>query len=221
MISAQCKSAGGIFPPALPVDSTIEISAKGLPAPAQADSDCRILTGRMARGEEAAFHEFHERYFNRLLRYLLVVAHGQEEIAREALQSACVRVARHVRRFDSEPAFWNWLARLARNCATDELRKRHRYQNLLARFFRQRPAEPDLKSRDADARFAQLVQDGLSGLPDDERRLLQRKYLDGDAVWALAADRQITEKAMESLLGRIRRKLKHAVLERLHHEENS
>src|SRR5271154_889817 len=83
--------------------------------------DVPDLTARMARGEEVAFHEFYRLYFNRLLRYLFVVAGGREEIAREALQLAFVRVARHVRRFDSEAAFWNWLAVLARQCVADEL----------------------------------------------------------------------------------------------------
>jgi RNA polymerase sigma-70 factor (ECF subfamily) len=111
------------------------------------------MTTRMARGEEAAFREFYRLYFNRLLRYLIVVTHGQEEAAREALQLTFVRVARHVRRFDSETAFWNWLAVVARNCAVDELRKRQRHQNLLTRFFQQRPAGPDQKSDQADEQF--------------------------------------------------------------------
>ncbi len=116
----------------------IEIIAKMATEPEP--PDVLALTIRLSRGDEAAFHEFHKLYFSRLLRYLFVVTGGQEEIAREALQLTFVRVARHVRKFDSETAFWNWLAVLARNCAVDELRKRNRQQNLLARFFQQRPA---------------------------------------------------------------------------------
>ncbi len=93
----------------------------------------------MSRGNEAAFHEFYNLYFNRLLRYLIVITNGQEEIAREAVQLTFMRVARHVRKFDSETAFWNWLAVLARRCAVDELR-RNRRQHLLARFQQRQPA---------------------------------------------------------------------------------
>jgi RNA polymerase sigma factor (sigma-70 family) len=184
----------------------------------QEPSDVTGLTARMSRGDEAAFHEFYKLYCNRLLRYLFVVAGGQEEIAREALQLSFVRVARHVRRFDSEAAFWNWLAMLARNCVVDEIRKRNRYQGLLSRLFRQRPANADLKSIDADARFAELVQDGLASLPNDERILLERKYFEGEAMRQLADEWQMTEKAMESHLLRVRRKLKNAVLDRLKNE---
>jgi len=182
--------------------------------------DVLALTARMARGEEAAFHEFYQLYFNRLLRYLFVVAGGREEIAREALQLAFVRVARHVRPFDSEAAFWNWLAMLARHCVVDELRTRTRYQSLLARFFQQRPAVADMQDNEAAERLEELLQNGLAGLPVVERSLIERKYLDGEGVRALAAEQNMTEKAMESHLLRIRRKLKTAMLGRLRNETN-
>jgi RNA polymerase sigma-70 factor (ECF subfamily) len=180
--------------------------------------DVLTLTAGMSRGDEAAFHEFYSLYFNRLLRYLLVVAGGQEEIAREALQFTFVRVARHVRIFDSEAAFWNWLAVLARNCAVDELRKRKRHQSLLARFFQQQPAHADLKGNGADAKFLTLLEKEIAGLPDDERWLLERKYFAGETARGLAQEFQVTEKAMESRLLRIRRKLKTVILDRLKNE---
>ncbi len=182
--------------------------------------DVLALTARMSRGEEAAFHEFYRLYFNRLLRYLFVIAGGREEIAREAVQQAFVRVARHVRPFESEAAFWNWLAMLARNCVADEMRKRIRYQSLLARFFQQRPVAPDAQDNEAGERLEELLQDGLAGLPAAERALLERKYFNGEPVRGLAAEWNMTEKAMESHLWRIRRKLKTALVGRLRDETN-
>jgi RNA polymerase sigma factor (sigma-70 family) len=180
--------------------------------------DVLALTVRMSRGDEAAFHEFYELYFNRLLRYLIVITNGQEEIAREALQLTFVRVARHVRKFDSEAAFWNWLAVLARNCAVDELRRRNRQQSLLARFFQQRPADTDLTGDEADEQFLKLMEKEIASLPDDERLLLERKYFVQETARCLAAEFQVTEKAMESRLLRIRRKLKAVILDRLKNE---
>jgi RNA polymerase sigma factor (sigma-70 family) len=171
----------------------------------------------MARGEETAFHEFYRLYFNRLLRYLLVAANGQEEIAREALQLTFLRVARHVRRFETEPAFWNWLTVLARSAFTDEIRKRSRYQGLLARFFQTRTVEAELYN-DADARFEELLSSEMAKLPVEDRELLEQKYFNGESVRHLASNRQMTGKAMESHLLRIRRKLKASVLERLKNE---
>ncbi len=53
----------------------------------------------MVRGDETAYRIFYDAYFDRLLRYLLVVTGGNEEVAREALQLALVRVVRHVKCF--------------------------------------------------------------------------------------------------------------------------
>ena len=180
--------------------------------------DVCALTARMSRGEEAAFHEFYNGYFNRLLRYLLVVTGGREENAREALQLTFVRVARHVRRFESEPAFWNWLTVLARSSVVDESRKRSRYQGLLARFFLERTPDASTESRNVDQRFLELVKEELAALPASERELIERKYFDNELVRGLASERQLTEKAVESQLLRIRRKLKTAVLDRLRNE---
>jgi RNA polymerase sigma-70 factor (ECF subfamily) len=218
MTFVESNFDGLIITPALCVDSPSDIVDETTSESAQSCPDCRILTRRLSRGDEGAFREFWKLYFNRLLRYVFVVAGGQEEIAREALQLTCVRVARHVRPFDSESAFWNWLAMVARHCVTDEMRKHSRYHKLLARFTRQQSAEADLKSTDADARLSELMQEGLAGLPADESALLEQKYLDGRPVRELADERQMTEKAVESLLGRVRRKLKAKVLERLQNE---
>jgi RNA polymerase sigma-70 factor, ECF subfamily len=195
------------------LNSPIVIIAKMATEP-KPQPDVLALTARLARGDEAAFHEFHGLYFQRLLRYLLVVTRGQEDIAREALQLAFMRVARHVRKFESETAFWNWLAVLARNCAVDELRKRTRQQHLLATFFQQRPAD----AVNDDLEFQKVVEQEIARLPEDERSLLERKYFAEETARSLAEELQITEKAMESRLLRIRRKLKALVLNRLKNE---
>ncbi len=187
----------------------------------EAATEVPVLTTRMARGDEAAFREFFTRYFDRLLRYLLVVAQGREEVAREALQLTMLRVARHVRRFGSEAVFWSWLTVLARSAAVDEQRRRWRYASLLERFFRQTP-EPVTPGADAaEAQLERRLAASLTTLPDDERHLLERKYLDGASMRELARELETTEKAVESHLVRVRRKLKQSLLARLNREDAS
>src|SRR5438128_10786260 len=96
-------------------------------------TDIAALTGRMTAGDEDAYRMFHELYFQRLLRYLLVVTGGREEAAREALQLALLRVVRHIRKFDSDEAFWSWLTVLALSDVVDEQPKQHRYRAVLDR----------------------------------------------------------------------------------------
>ena len=54
------------------------VSAKANPEAA----DISVLTAAMSHQDESAYREFYRLYFNRLLRYLLVVASGNEDQAR-------------------------------------------------------------------------------------------------------------------------------------------
>ena len=180
-------------------------------------TDIAALTARMAKGDEDAYCMFHELYFHRLLRYLLVVTGGQEEAAREALQLALLRVVRHIRRFDLEEAFRCWLTVLARSAVVDEQRKRHRYLAFLDRFFRREQIEAATDC-ETDARLQESLSANLDTLPWNERDLIQRKYFARESVKEIAADVGATEKAIESQLVRIRRKLKAGILAQLNHE---
>jgi RNA polymerase sigma-70 factor (ECF subfamily) len=177
------------------------------------------LTRRMAEGDELAYRTFYDFYFNRLSRYLLVVTAGDEDAAREALQSALVRVVRHVKVFHSEVVFWSWLTVLARSALSDQNRKRRRYLAFLDRFTwhtRAQQTAPD--DPDADAKLVTLLEASLGALPLDERRLLEAKYFAGHSVREVAEDLDVSEKAVESRLVRIRHKLKTAMLEGLKRE---
>jgi RNA polymerase sigma-70 factor (ECF subfamily) len=135
------------------------------------------------------------------------------------LQAAFVRVVRHIKVFPDEPALWRWLTVLARSAFTDETRKRRRYFSFLDRFTHyadvQRRAE---SNNEADEHLRALLQHGLASLAADDRQLLESKYLAARSVRDIAAELQTSEKAVESRLVRIRRKLKDAVLARLKNE---
>jgi RNA polymerase sigma-70 factor (ECF subfamily) len=197
--------------------TTCPVSQPTIPADARPSVDIAALTERMAAGDEDAYRMFHEFYFQRLLRYLVVVTGGREEAARDALQLALLRVVRHIRRFESEPTFWSWLTVLARSAVVDEERKRHRYLAFLGRFFRREQIEAATNC-EADARLQELLTANLSALPWDERELIKRKYFARESVKQIAADVGATEKAIESQLVRIRRKLKAGILAQLNHE---
>jgi RNA polymerase sigma-70 factor (ECF subfamily) len=172
----------------------------------------------MAQGDEQAYRAFYDAYFNRLYRYLLVVTLGDDDAAREALQSALVRLVRHIRTFPSDTIFWSWLTVLARSALSDQNRKRRRYLAFLDRFawhMRARQAAPD--APEADARLAALLEGSLETLPPDDRRLVEAKYLDRHSVRDIAQSFNTSEKAVESRLVRIRLKLKTAILDALKH----
>lgn len=163
-----------------------------------------------------AWCTFHDAYFDRLWRYLLVVAAGREDAARDALQGALVRATRHIKVFRDETVFWSWLTVLARSALADETRKRRRYLAFLDRFTRHVQVENDCVSdAEIESRLKTLLENQVASLPPDERELVRQKYFAHHTVREIADALQTTEKAVESKLSRVRKKLKDAVLAEL------
>jgi RNA polymerase sigma-70 factor (ECF subfamily) len=171
------------------------------------------LTRRLAAGDEAAFREFHARYFDRLHLFLLAVTRGDEHAAREALAETLLRVARHARTFHDEEVFWGWLKAVARNVARDGGRQRRRYRALLEKFALFRPAAST--PNDDESRLCALLDETLATLDAADRALVAGKYLRGDTVAALAAQTGLTPKAVESRLLRLRRALGETLMKKL------
>jgi RNA polymerase sigma-70 factor (ECF subfamily) len=189
------------------------------PCPATADEppqgalDIPGLTRRMAGGDEMAWRMFYNAYFDRLWRYLLVVAAGNEDTAREALQLALVRAARHIKVFPDEHVFWSWLTVLARSAFADETKKQRRYFSFLDRFTGQSDIQLDgTGDIQANDQLKNLLERHVALLSPDERIVIEQKYFAHRAVREIAHELQTTEKAVESKLSRIRKKLKDAVL---------
>lgn len=170
----------------------------------------------MARGDEAAYRRFYDAYFDRLLRYLLVVTGGNEQAARDALQAALVRVVRHVKPFDAEEKFWSWLTVLARSSLADESKKQRRWFAFLERFSRHAEIQTTGASNgEADEKLRELLARKVSALPPDERELISQKYILRRSVGEIAGGQQTTEKTVESKLSRVRQKLRDAVFAEL------
>lgn len=178
-------------------------------------NDIAHLTRRLVKGDEAAFREFHARYFDRLYQFLLLVARGQEHEAQEALQETLLRVAQYGREFKDEETLWCWLKAVARNAARDGGRKRSRYATLLRNFALGRPQDNgDSIAPDGD-RLSAILTECLDELSPEDRRLVEGKYLEGVTVKELAGRTLLTEKAVESRLGRLRSRLRKALLNQL------
>ncbi len=185
-------------------------------------SSTATLTGGLAAHDEEAFRQFHAAYFDRLLRYHLVIARGDEHVAQEALQETLLRVARHARRFDDAETFWSWLTVLARSAAADTGRKRNRYWRLIASYAHSLLPGTDLPAKDgAEEELDGLLVSSLSELPSAERAIVEGKYLRRASVRELASETGLTEKAVESRLLRARRLLREKILTKLRHENQT
>ena len=182
------------------------------------DSGVPAFTRALCKGDEAAWGELHGRYAGRLLRYLLVITRGQEDRAREVLQLTFIRAVRHCRTFESEPALWSWLTRLARSALTDEHRRSSRYLGFLTRWMARPPEFPEADA--AEVQLLAVLGREIERLPPADRELLEAKYYGQRRVRDLATQSGATEKSIESRLVRLRRQLKAAVLARLQEDSH-
>ena len=173
--------------------------------------ETRRLTVGLARGEEAAFQQFHELYFDRIYGFLLVLSQGQEHAAQEALQETLLRVARYARVFDAEEVFWSWLKMVARSAARDGGRKRRRYAAMLQRFTLAWTTPP-IESGPGENLLHAALSEALQELESPDRHLLEQKYLAGMSTKELAVETGLTDRAVESRLLRLRRHLRARML---------
>ena len=179
------------------------------------------LTRQLVAGDEIAYRTFYNAYLDRLTRYLLVVSAGDENAMREALQETLRRVVRHIKVFSDEAVFWSWLTVLARSARSDEYRKRRRYLAVLDRFtqhavLNHAASNDDLRVHNLEV----ILERSMNQLPVDERSLLEFKYFEHFSVREIAQRLQMTEKAVESRLMRVRQKLKQAILNKLKDESH-
>lgn len=222
----QPRRASNVLPVSIRVANPVfSLPLSGKPAMecthvAEPASGIARLTAGLAAADEAAFREFHARYFERLYHFLLVVCRGSDDQAQEALQLALLRVVRHARVFQSEDTFWCWLKALARSAACDAGRRQRRYAALLERFAHWWGVHraPTSETPDADP-LAGEVEALLADLQPVERQLIEGKYLAGESVKELAAQTGLSEKAIEGRLTRLRQRLRERCLNLLNAHE--
>lgn len=156
-------------------------------------TDIANLTRAMRRSDEAAWRHFHETYYDRI--YALVRARGiSESDAGDVIQRAYLKILRSLKPFTNESDFRAWVCCVVRSESIDMTRKQQRSAGLLDKFrgwFESNPV--------SDSRIPLL-----EGMDESDRRLLERHYAEGWSQAELAAEADISVKAMESRLARLR-----------------
>jgi RNA polymerase sigma-70 factor (ECF subfamily) len=183
------------------------------PRHADADTDARRLAVAVARGDEAAFGEFYERYHRRLFRFALVLAHGDETLAHDAVQSAFVTAAQKLRGAESEEHLWNWLARVARQQLSKAWRQRQRDSAVISM-----AEPPDCADFEPDLFLEESLDAALLAMDADERELVEWFYFDKLTHKEIAGRLDATPKSVSSRLERARAKLRAVMARKLSHE---
>lgn len=169
------------------------------------------LTRDMARLREDAWCEFHTRYTDRLLAYATTLHRGHRATAEDTVQAGLLRAVRHIRRFDTEEAFWSWLTLLLRCAAADEGRKLAAGSRLREALAQEADALAPRSGRKNDQTIFVLLDEALEELSSSDQHLLEAKYVEGRSTIELAETHQTTPKAIENRLRRLRKQVKRRI----------
>lgn len=166
-------------------------------------SDILHLTQGLARCDERAWREFHDRFHGFIHR--LAVSRGTAECdAPDLVQRVYLRVLRHAKPFRSEGDFTGWLACLTRCETVDAARGANRRTWLNEKF--QQWSES--RVREAPHHLTEPLGEALAGLTESDRALIVRHYFEGWSHQRIATRWKTTAKAVESRLARLRKRLR-------------
>ena len=175
--------------------------------------DVPRLTAALKRGDESAFAWLHGEWSGRINRYCFALAAGDETFAGEIAQATWLRLVRHVRVMQDEPALWNWIACAARHAASDLRRTGGRYLRALSRFAEW--WQPAASATEADNRMPAALDSALNKLTRDERALIEGRYFTGESLEAIGARHELSARAVEGRLARLRTRLRELIAEEL------
>ena len=208
----------------LPEDSTVKAGVslrtnrllllhKDTPANPFSQMDIPVLTRAIYQGDHKAFEQFYEAVFSPLYHYLLVCSGGHQQTVQDAQQETLIKTARNMKIFQNETDLWNWVRCIARNALIDQIRRSRTHRHLLLQ-----PEDKCLDNKykqDYQSELYSHLDHCMNQLSLTERSLIQGKYLHIKTCKTLAQEHNLTVKAVESRLSRIRRKLKNLMLKRL------
>ena len=151
------------------------------------------LIRRVREGDSGAVAELYERYAPVVWRYVFARMRRDTHAAQDVLSETFLAAIRALNNGATTENVAGWLTGIARNKIADWYRQR------------EKSATTEAESGTQDTSNANsVVTDVLDGLPDDERVILEWKYLDRCTVREIAERLGRTEKGVEALLYRAR-----------------
>jgi RNA polymerase sigma-70 factor (ECF subfamily) len=198
-----------------------------------ATEDDRELVRQAASGDRIALERVLLSQYGHLLCLIAseIPAHVRPQIAAEdVLQQTFVQVFRDINKYEPREgiSFYAWLQQIARNRLRDTIRSLNRkkrggeHQQVrevpkgecgsVADLVELLSAEGDSPSREAAKQEGvQAIRVGLAGLPDDQRRAVQLRLIEGHGLHETAAAMNRTPDAIRGLIHRGKQGLREAL----------
>jgi RNA polymerase sigma-70 factor, ECF subfamily len=180
------------------------------------------LVDRVAHGDEQAVRLLYETYADRVFRFVYRRVSECYEDAEEVTQDAFVTAASCAATFDGSCTVLTWLCGIAKVRIADHYRRQGRRKRVppgqLARFEDDAPAAGgdrgalSLENLPDRLDMDRLVVRLMASLRDDEREVLLLRYVEEFSIREMAVLMNRSEKAVESLLMRAKKKAARAAL---------
>jgi RNA polymerase sigma-70 factor (ECF subfamily) len=163
------------------------------------------LMRRVAEGEAPAFRQIADRHLGSIVRYAFRLLGNREE-AEEVAQETFLRAWQHARTYEPTAKLSTWLHTIAHNAAVDRLRKR---RETASAELDDLPASGRPSLLLAHKETALAVNSALDSLAPRQRAAVSLVHYQGLSGSEAAKVLGVEVEAVESLLARGRRKLRH------------
>lgn len=157
--------------------------------------DERELIARLQKRDEAAFEELIRQYEKKVYTLCFRMC-GNSEDAEEAAQDAFLALWRGIDRFRQESSLSTWIYRLATNACIDTLRRRKKQSGSVSLddeelFVDAVDTSPQPQETVEHREAQKLLQEGLSTLPEEYRKVLILREIEGLSYTEIAESASI------------------------------
>ena len=168
--------------------------------------DERELIARLQKRDEAAFEEL-IRQDEKIVYTLCFRMCGNSEDAEEAAQDAFLALWRGIDRFRQESSLSTWIYRLATNACIDTLRRRKKQSGSVSLddeelFVDAVDTSPQPQETVEHRETQKLLQEGLSALPEECRKVLILREIEGLSYTEIAESASIKLGTVKSRISR-------------------
>ena len=142
-----------------------------------------------------------------LRRFLLVLTHGDEELANDLAQEAILKAYLHCATFEQKSALQTWVFRIAYNEYLNEQNKFWNTHRVAVENYESVDTEVASEQTDSAFRYEPLYQ-AIDNLPKQEKAVVILYYLEEKSIREISRITEITESNIAVVLFRARKKLK-------------
>lgn len=166
----------------------------------------RELIARLQKRDEAAFEELIRQYEKKVYTLCFRMC-GNSEDAKEAAQDAFLALWRGIDRFRQESSLSTWIYRLATNACIDTLRRRKKQSGSVSvddeeLFVDAVDTSPQPQETVEHRETQKLLQEGLSALPEEYRKVLILREIEGLSYTEIAESASIELGTVKSRISR-------------------